>query len=299
MEKQTEPARIFEEYRQGVRFKNTLGKRGLYEQNRINERFYAGDQWYGARCGEERPLVRHNVIRRIGDYKMAMVGAAPVAVSYSAEGLPVTAADQERVETLRRERAEGRAEISVPLTEAEEVGLVMTALSDYFRVTAERVKFDELRENALHNAYCSGSGIIYTYWDERIPTGQYADLSRRVPVRGDIACQVLDIENVYFGDPYLEDLQEQPYILIAQRKTPEEVRRQIRRTYGNTAKARQYMEQVRADREVAYMAGSTYAGGEEENGEGKTTVLTRLWKEWDEAGAVSYTHLTLPTTRRV
>lgn len=109
MDKQTTPAQIFEEYRQGVRFKNALGKRGLYEQNRINERFYAGDQWYGARCSEDRPLVRHNVIRRIGDYKMAMVGAAPVAVSYSAEGLPYTAADQERVEALRRERAGGRA----------------------------------------------------------------------------------------------------------------------------------------------------------------------------------------------
>ena len=81
LDKQTTPAQIFEEYRQGVRFKNALGKRGLYEQNRINERFYAGDQWYGARCSEDRPLVRHNVIRRIGDYKMAMVGAAPVAVS--------------------------------------------------------------------------------------------------------------------------------------------------------------------------------------------------------------------------
>ena len=59
MDKQTTPAQIFEEYRQGVRFKNALGKRGLYEQNRINERFYAGDQWYGARCSEDRPLVRH------------------------------------------------------------------------------------------------------------------------------------------------------------------------------------------------------------------------------------------------
>ncbi len=84
------------------------------------------------------------------------------------------------------------------------------------------------------------------------------------------------------------ELQEQPYIPIAQRKPLEEVRRQIRRVYGNTAKARQYMEQVRADQDVAYMAGNSYAGGGEENGGGKTTVLTRLWKEWDEAGE-SYT----------
>lgn len=48
------------------------------------------------------------------------------------------------------------------------------------------------------------------------------------------------------------------------------------------------MEQGPADRDVAYMAGNSYAGGGEENGGGKTTVLTRLWKEWDEAGE-SYT----------
>lgn len=149
------------------------------------------------------------------------------------------------------------------------------------------MNFDELRESALRNAYCSGSGIVYTYWDERIPTGQYADLSRRVPVRGDIACQVLDIENVYFGDPYLEELQEQPYILIAQRKPLEEVRRQIRRAYGNTAKARQYMEQVRADQDVAYMAGNSYARRRRGKWRGKTTVLTRLWKMG--RGGESYT----------
>lgn len=282
MQKQRTPAQIFEEYRQGVRFKNTLGKRGLYEQNRINNRFYEGDQWYGARCGEDRPLVRHNVIRRIGDYKMAMVGAAPVAVSYSAEGLPQTLLDQERVEAIRKNRAAGLPESVGEISEAEETGLVMTALSDYFRTTAERVKLDELRETALRNAYCSGTGILYTYWDERVPTGQYADRSRRVPIRGDIACQVLDIENVYFGDPYRADIQEQPYILIAQRQSVAEVRRQIRKAYGDTARARQYMEDIRPDGDVAYMAGDAYAAGEA--GEGKVTVLTRLWKEWDEDG---------------
>ena len=61
------PRQVWEEYEAGARFKAGLGERGLYEQNRMNERFFAGDQWHGARCGGDRPLVWHNVIKRIGE----------------------------------------------------------------------------------------------------------------------------------------------------------------------------------------------------------------------------------------
>lgn len=104
-----------------------------------------------------------------------------------------------------------------------------SALSDYFRVTAERVNFTELKDRVLRDAYITGTGVLYTYWDEGIPTGQYADFSRTAPVGGDIACEVLDIDNVFFGDPTAEDLQAQPYILIAQRRGVDELRRQARR----------------------------------------------------------------------
>ena len=85
-----DPAKIFEEYNEGVRLKSSIGERGLYEQTKINERFYVGDQWHGARCPNERPLVRHNVIKRVGDYKMSQVLNHPVTVSFSADGIPNT-----------------------------------------------------------------------------------------------------------------------------------------------------------------------------------------------------------------
>ena len=76
-----DPKQVEAEYREGIQYKSGIGKRGLYEQNRVNERFMVGDQWHGARCGSDRPLVRHNVIKRIGDYKMAVVSASPVAIN--------------------------------------------------------------------------------------------------------------------------------------------------------------------------------------------------------------------------
>ena len=60
-------ATVFDQYEKGIQFKNSITARGLYEQNKMNERFYSGDQWHGAKCGSERPLVRQNIIKRIGD----------------------------------------------------------------------------------------------------------------------------------------------------------------------------------------------------------------------------------------
>lgn len=269
MNREEWPGLLFGEYEQGIRYKQGLGSRGLYEQDRINERFFVGDQWHGANCGADRPLVRHNVIKRIADYKMAVVGAAPIAVSYSADGIANTAELRRETERLRDKGAQGR--LPAGLTAQEEIGLVTSALSDYFRTTAERLQFEEIRDQALRGAYITGTGVVYTYWDESIPTGLYADLSRTAPITGDIACEVLDIENVYFGDPTLEDVQTQPYILISQRKSVEELQRMARR-YG----AKNWRE-IRPDRDIP--GGD---GWQEESK--KATLLTRFWKEWDENG---------------
>ena len=132
------PFEIYEEYRKAADFKSALGKRGLYEQNRINERFYIGDQWYGAKCGNDRPLVRHNIIKRIGDYKMSQILSAPLSVSFSAEGIPT-------VDNSKNSRN-------------DEINTAMSALSDYYSVTAERVGLTSLYATALRNAYIGGTG---------------------------------------------------------------------------------------------------------------------------------------------
>lgn len=283
--KPSDPALIMEEYKAGTSFKAALGDRGMYDQNKINERFYVGDQWYGANAGSDRPLVRHNVIKRIGDYKMAVVGSSPVTVSYSAEGVPNTLSTQERIRPIREQISAEQVSVqdteSLGLNDNDEINLVMSAMSDYFRVTAERVKFDDIKEQALRNAYISGTGIVYTWWDDRIKTGLYADESRKTPITGDIACEVLDVENVYFGDPNVDDVQRQPYILIAQRKNVSEIVREAKMNgKGGIA------DQIAADNETSYEAGDR---SEKEADDAKKAILiTKLWKEWAKDGK-SYT----------
>lgn len=237
------PFTIFSRYNDAVNFKSSLGKRGMYEQNRINERFYVGDQWYGAKCGNDRPLVRHNVIKRIGDFKMSQILSEPISVTFSAEGVPVTPL--------------GKGEVG-------EINTVMSALSDYYNVTAERVNLNSLHEKVLRNAYVTGSGVLYTYWDSKIKTGLYADPGKRMPIKGDIACEVLDIENVFFADPYLQDIQKQPYIIISSCRETNDVLREAE-YYGADA--------------------ITLSSIEDDSADGKTLVLTKLYKEYNADGS--------------
>lgn len=257
------PEQVQQEYRQGVEYKRQMGTHGMVEQGRINERFYSGDQWYGVNCGDSRPLVRHNVIKRIGDYKMAVVGAAPVSVRYSAEGVADTPGIREQVEEYRR--AMGRGEAAAPPQQhAARTQAATQALTDYFQTTAKRLKLDYLKQRVLRNAYIAGTGVLYTYWEDSIGTGQFADAACTTPIRGDIAAEVLEIEQVYMGDVTVEDIQQQPYVLIAQRRPVAQLR-QLAKRHG----CREW-ERIRGDGE----------GGRE----GHATLLTRFWKETGEGG---------------
>ena len=256
------PEQVQAEYRAGVDYKRQLGDRGLYEQSRINERFYAGDQWHGVNCGDSRPLVRHNIIKRIGDYKMAVVGATPVAVRFSAEGVPLTPALKQQVESHRAALREGGKVDDLSFSVVAQS--MAAALTDYFATTAARLKLEDLKQRVLRNAYISGTGVLYTYWDDRVRTGLYADEARTTPIGGDIAAEVLEVEQVYPGDPTLEDIQQQPYILIAQRRPVAQLRRLAK---ANGCRAWQSIR------------------GDEQEGEGgHATLLTRFWKEWGEDG---------------
>ena len=265
------PIRIADEYAAGCNYKAGLGRRGLFEQNKVNERFYIGDQWHGVQASAERPLVRENIIKRIGDYKMSVIGSNPVTVNYTADGVPNTVDTQKRIAKWRGDLALGVWPTAEPVTAEDEVNLVMTALSDYFRVTSERLRFDELKSRILRRAYISGTGLLYTYWDDHLQTGLYADEARTAPILGDIRCEVLDVENVCFGDPTLDDIQEQPYILVVQRRRLDDIRLEMKRL-GRSAQA----QDLRPDNT-----------GEEELPDGKATVITKFYREWDETGTQS------------
>lgn len=274
----TDAKNIFGEYKNGTEFKASIGEKGIFEQSKINERFYVGDQWYGAKCGNDRPLIRRNIIKRIADFKLSSIAPAPIAVSYSAEGIPDNSGLKEKI-TEYRDGIKAGADF-VDETDDAEISVIMSVLSDYFRTTAERVKFDALKEKALRNAYISGTGIAFTYWDGQIKTGLYADKQKQQAIKGDIAFEILDVENVVFGDPNCESVQKQPYIIISQRLNCETVKREARR---NRIKAED-IEQIKPDNADIYCTNAGTRGEEEPTDSRRVTVLTKFYKEWDEVG---------------
>lgn len=270
----TTPKAIFNEYQQGNNYKASVGALGIFEQTKINERFFIGDQWYGAQCGNSRPLVRNNVIKRIGEYKMSSIGAAPVTVNYSAEGVPSTQDMKKDVKKTQALMING--EYQMPnQPDNIEISVITDALSSYQKTTAERLKFDLKNEQLLRNAYVSGTGIAYTYWDNEIETGLYADQGRTKAIKGDIAFEILDVENVVFGDPNNDDVQSQPFILISQRLDVEAVRREAKRNH-------QPYEDIIPDGATQYNSGER--GEQEPSDSRRVTVITKLYKEWDKDG---------------
>ena len=245
------PLKIFEEYKKGCEFKSGLGSKGLFEQSKINERFYIGDQWHGAKCGNERPLVRHNIIKRIADYKISQILSSPLSLRFSADGIPSYNFKQENFDfnTFSKENK---------LCE-NEINYMMNVFSNYFKVTSERVKLNDINEQILRKAYITGSAVLYTYWDKDINTGLFADGSKTIRLKGDIACEVLDIEDIIFADPYSEDLQKQTYIIISSRQDVDDVLREARLNGADLLTLTRISE-----------------CGEE----GKITVLTKLYKEY-------------------
>ena len=268
------PKQIWSEYEAGQQYKNGIGDKGIHDQARINERFFVGDQWHGVNAGNEKPLTRRNIIKRIGEYKMSTIGSAPIAVNYSAEGVSDTA-DINAVNTVKEQMMGGVA----PQGQASdaEISVVMGALTDYFKITAERLKYDDKKDQLLRNAYISGTGILYTYWDGSIRTGLYADEGRTMAIKGDINCEVLDIENVVFGDPNNEEVETQPYIIIARRLDVEAVRREAEQ-YG------QATEDIVPDGQNGYYRNAGDRGEDEPSDSRRVTVITKLYKKYDKEG---------------
>lgn len=265
----TGPREVFCEYKDGKTYQNGIGM-GLQEQSTRNELFYVGDQWNGVQCGNDKPLVRRNIIKRIGEYKLASVGSAPIAVNYSADGVPNTEDIKNEGSNILQEMMAGEMPGK---TSAPEISFVMGALSEYFKTTAERVKFNLKKDELLKDAYITGTAIAYTYWDSDIKTGLYADECQQTPITGDLQFEVVDVNNVVFGDPNCADVQSQPFIIIAQRRTVSDVKREARRNGLSD-------EDITPDREDRYYTRNTGRGEAEPNDSRRVTVLTKFYKEY-------------------
>lgn len=251
-------AEVFSQHEKSVDYKNTYGNKGLYEQIKQNKYFYSGDQWKGAKVGKQKPLVTHNIIKRIGEYKTAVIGGDEVEISF----LPVGVNSQ-----LESEKP---IDFSNKKVSGAEVALAAKAVSKYLNTYFKKIHFNDTVCKALKNAYISGCSVVYTYWDSSEKTGLYVDDERTVEICGDIKSEVIDIENVDFYDPNNTEINEQEYIIISSRRT---VASLIREAKQNKM-PKEMIDKIKPD----------FSNENEAFYSQKATVLTKFFKVYDKDG---------------
>lgn len=200
---------------------------GLYEQVKKNERFYLGEQWDGLKTSKIQP-VTFNVLRRVTSLFQAQV----VSDDISWEIRPYNRTDQTTME--------GRA------------------LDEVVRKVYDAQNVKTLNRKVLRNGVVDGDMCMFFTWDLDIESGQM--------VKGDIRAEPVMNTNVYFGNPHTQDVQRQPYIIIARRRPLGVVKAEAK-----AAKVQDW-DSIEPD------SATEYVGGEEQSEYDQVTELTRFWK---------------------
>ena len=103
-----------------------------------------------------------------------------------------------------------------------------------------------------------GDACFYMHFDPALETGQ--------AVKGDIAVELIDSTNICFGNAACDEVQRQPYIIIAMRRDADEVRQEARANGISASDA----EAIRPDDSGEYHRYRTSADGE------RVTVLLHM-----------------------
>lgn len=241
------PENIYKQYKASMEYKAGFTVRGMFEQNRINERFFYSDQWYGVSSPADKPLVRHNIIKRIGDYKMGVLAANDIEIGFIAEGINDTKFQRAEIQSLKDEILSNKRNSLSDLNEKQKTGLLCDVLSSYYKVHCARIGLEEKLAMVLRKSFISGTGFLYTFWETDEADGV-----------GDIACEVLNCEDICFADNTTGDIQKQPFIIVASKRNTKDVRRQA----ALFNPLQKNIENITEDY----------------NGCGKTTVFTKFYK---------------------
>jgi hypothetical protein len=238
--------KTWREYEDGKNYNLQLN---IYQDTDRNERFYAGDQWNGLNApGMPTPVF--NIFKRVINYFIAAILQQPVKLRF----FPM----------LSNEESEDKD--MVEMNEAAEL------ISSYADTLMERLKMDTKNRQLLLDAALSGDMATYSFWNNSIKTGQESE--------GDIDMELVDGVNIYYGNPNQQDVEKQPYIVLAFRELVSNLQKEAK---ASGVPKKDY-DKISSDLDNLYTAGdrgkvelNNNGGGKVETG--KTTALLRLWKE--------------------
>lgn len=183
-----EAGKVEQEYKEGLNYKNQMGFLKNWAEY---ERFKAGDQWPKVTDKTKNlPRPVFNIIKQIINHKVASVMNENIKMVFSAN-------------------------------DTEEGSLEYDGADKYTRfadTTWEKVKQDQLNEEALESGATTGPCIWHYYWDASKQGGNH------LKYIGEIAGEVIDPVNYFPGNPQETNVQKQPFNIITYRDLVDNVK---------------------------------------------------------------------------
>jgi hypothetical protein len=234
-----EELETWKQYTEGIDFKTRIG---LYEDARVNNQNYSGDPWAGV-VTNGLPVVSLPLIKRIVDHKVNTVMGDDLKINYSIDGIDDTDLSPDK----------------------EELRELAKALSAYAMTLWESLQEDSKNERVLLNAALSGDGVEFFKWNPDINVGN--------GVKGNLESEIVNNVNYFPGNPNNNDVQSQPYIIIAFRDMVENFKKEAKKN----GIPKDEIDKIVSDEETEYQAGDM--AKIELNKSGKCIGLLKMWKE--------------------
>jgi hypothetical protein len=243
------------QYKDGLQYKKQQGYLSNWAEY---ERFRGGNQW-PAPTSRTKDLPRpvFNVIDQIQGHKVSSAMNENIKMIFSAQESDQTEQPPQMDPTTGQPMQQEKD----PEVEAADL------FTRYAETTWERLKQDDLNEEALDSASNIGTCIWHYYWDASKKGGN------KLKYIGEMCGENIDAVNYFPGNLQQRDTQKQPYIIITHRDEVKNVR--------DEAKANKVSQElitlIMPDKETEDQA---YDMAKVEiTGSSKVTVLTKYWKE--------------------
>jgi hypothetical protein len=155
--KQRIPTReeILKRYEKGYDFNQAIG---LYDQVKVNEDFFIGNQWVGVESNG-LPTPTYNMFKRVVNFQVSTITSDNMAIQVT--GMPSTSGyTQKQLERF-----------------CEVINHQVAAIMERNKIVAKNREF-------LRNAAVTGDGCMHFYFDPSVENGQM--------VKGEIKAEVLD-----------------------------------------------------------------------------------------------------------
>ena len=214
---------------------------GYYETVTQTERFYRGDQWKSV-SSAPLPTPVFNYIRRITDFLVGQVSNANIDIVFSDENLPFV------TDGHHRERIEG----------------AISLLNRHTAYRWEKCRLDRMLRKVLLDAAISGDGVLFTYWDPTVRTGQV--------YTGDFVTVPMDSANLFVANVNSADIQSQDYVIVSGRETVDKLRHDARLGGASVRD----VERITSDEDIHYGAGDCASLENSDSSAAKATYIIKF-----------------------